>query len=270
MGATALEHKLLTTADGPPVEVINPQGQGPLVLACEHASAYIPISLDGLGLDATTLHSHIAWDPGALALAKHLSTAFDAPLVASRISRLVYDCNRPPHSPDAMRATSEVFDIPGNRHLPQIARDIRTAEVYQPFRDSLTNVLKSRTTPTALATVHSFTPTYFDDPRKTELGLLHDADARLATAMLGAAPDCTDMLTELNKPYGPEDGVTYTLVEHAAPTNTLNVMIEVRNDLLTTEAQILKVANELAKMIQQGLQACHATPDEDPGIGTKT
>jgi predicted N-formylglutamate amidohydrolase len=270
MGATALHQKLLTTADGLPVEVINAQGQGPLVLVCEHASAYIPTSLNGLGLDEVTKLSHIAWDPGALALSHHLSAAFDAPLVASRISRLVYDCNRPPHSREAMRATSEVFDIPGNQHLTQADRDIRTAAVYQPFRDTLTNVLKSRTTPAALVTIHSFTPTYFGEPRKTELGLLHDADARLANAMLDAAPSVTDKLTERNKPYGPKDGVTYTLVEHAAPTNLLNVMIEVRNDLLTTDAQVLKTANILAKMIQQGLQACHDLPDKKSGTGPQT
>lgn len=256
MGATALKQKLLTTTDGPPVEVINPQGQGSLVLACEHASAYIPETLHGLGLDDTHRLSHIAWDPGALALARHLSATFDAPLVASRISRLVYDCNRPPHSPEAMRATSEIFDIPGNQHLTQSDRDIRTAEIYQPFRDTLAEVVKSRTMPTALVTLHSFTPTYFGEPRITELGLLHDTDARLAFAMFDSAPECTRMLTELNEPYGPDDGVTYTLVEHAAPTNMLNVMIEVRNNLLTTDAQILKIANELAKMIKQGLQAC--------------
>ena len=47
-------------------------------------------------------------------------------------------------------------------------------------------------------------------------------------------------------------------------------MIEVRNDLLTTNAQVLKTANELAKMIEQALQACHNLPDKKFGKGPQT
>ncbi|MGR3659905.1 MAG: N-formylglutamate amidohydrolase [Paracoccaceae bacterium] len=256
-GGNPLSQHLLSAADGPAVELINPDGQGGLVLASEHASAYIPQSLNHLGLDPDTSRAHIAWDPGALSVAKFLSALLDAPLIASRISRLVYDCNRPPTSPDAMRDKSEVFAIPGNQNLSQQDRDTRTAEVYRPFQSGLKNLLASRDRPTALVTIHSFTPTYFGDPRKTELGLLHDADARLATAMLDAAPDTTAMLTEINKPYGPEDGVTHTLIEHALPANHLNVMIEIRNDLIKTQAQCEKTATELAKMIERGLRTCH-------------
>lgn len=262
-GAKTLSQHLLTATDGPAVELINPNGQGAangqgaIVLACEHASAYIPENLNHLGLDPDTREAHIAWDPGARATAIHLSQLLDAPLIASRISRLVYDCNRPPESPDAMRDKSEVFTIPGNQNLSQTDRDQRTDEIYRPFQSGLKNLLAAQTKPTALVTIHSFTPTYFDTPRKTELGLLHDTDARLATTMFNAAPETTTMFTEINKPYGPEDGVTHTLIEHALPANHLNVMIEIRNDLIKTQAQCQKTATDLAKMIERGLRTCH-------------
>ena len=47
------------------------------------------------GLDASELTRHIAWDPGALPVARGLSSALDATLIHSGISRLVIDCNRP-------------------------------------------------------------------------------------------------------------------------------------------------------------------------------
>ncbi len=55
----------------------------------------MPDSFDGLGLDAEALNAHIAWDPGAVDVARQLSTALDAPLVEAGLSRLLIDCNRP-------------------------------------------------------------------------------------------------------------------------------------------------------------------------------
>lgn len=75
------------------VETINPKGKTPIVLICEHASKYIPKKLNGLGMSAEGLDSHAAWDIGAYELACNISELIDAPLVAARVSRLVYDCN---------------------------------------------------------------------------------------------------------------------------------------------------------------------------------
>ncbi|HHS82536.1 MAG TPA: hypothetical protein ENJ68_03355, partial [Devosia sp.] len=98
-------------------ETINAAGRSAMVLACEHASNHVPQSLDGLGLSRDVLESHVAWDPGARDLAVALSERFDAPLVASKVSRLVYDCNRPPDVPSAVPERSEIYDIPGNSGL---------------------------------------------------------------------------------------------------------------------------------------------------------
>ena len=55
------------------MEVINPDADGDFVLVCEHASNVIPDALGGLGLSRAAIDSHIAWDPGALALAVAMS-----------------------------------------------------------------------------------------------------------------------------------------------------------------------------------------------------
>ena len=59
-----------------------------------------------------------------------------------------------------------------------------------------------------------------------------------------------------NRPYGPEDGVTHTLRRHALPGGLLNVMLEVRNDLLRSEAQCAEMAEVLADWIASATRAC--------------
>lgn len=62
---------------------------------------------NGLGLSATALASHIAWDPGAVEVARRLAEHLDAPLIASGYSRLVIDCNRPLTSEESITSTSD-------------------------------------------------------------------------------------------------------------------------------------------------------------------
>ena len=81
-----------------------------------------------------------------------------------------------------------------------------------------------------LVTVHSFTPVYHGRPRAVEIGVLHDADSRLADALLDTAAAHTTADVQRNAPYGPGDGVLHTLHEHALPHGLLNVMLEIRND----------------------------------------
>jgi predicted N-formylglutamate amidohydrolase len=45
--------------------MLRPQGAGRFVLFCDHASNTIPAELDALGLPASELARHIAWDIGA-------------------------------------------------------------------------------------------------------------------------------------------------------------------------------------------------------------
>ncbi|MHA3978098.1 N-formylglutamate amidohydrolase [Halovulum sp. GXIMD14794] len=240
---------LIGPGEGPAAVVETPGGSAPIVLVCEHASNRIPAALDGLGLDDTARVSHAAWDIGALELARALSARLDAPLVRSRVSRLVYDCNRPPEAAGAMPERSEAFEVPGNRDLTEAQRARRVRDVYQPFRDLLSRTLDAKA-PCTMVTVHSFTPVYDGVSRAVELGLLHDADASLAQAMLDAAPAHLDLMTMLNEPYSAADGVTHTLREHATPRGLPNVMIEVRNDLLGDAPAIEKIADGLAGMIR--------------------
>jgi predicted N-formylglutamate amidohydrolase len=246
---------LLTSEDGPAVWTENPGGISPVLVVCDHASNRIPKSLGTLNVSADVLASHVAWDPGAYAVALGLAGLLNAPLVATAFSRLVYDVNRPPDSPQAIRTVSEIFDIPGNRDLSERARAGRVKAIYAPFHDRINALIANREArgkPTVLVTVHSFTPVYHGRSREVELGILHDADARLADRLL-AATEAGDLITRRNEPYGPADGVTHTLVKHAIGRGLLNVMIEIRNDLIGTAEQQANMARQIAALLRSAL-----------------
>ena len=240
------------------VTVFNTNGQSRVVLVCEHASCFIPPALDGLGLDDNARQSHIAWDPGALEVARRMAQRLDAKLVVSNVSRLVYDCNRPPSAHDAMPARSEAIEVPGNAALTDVQRRERTEKYYDPFRARLRDVIATTRDP-VIVTVHSFTPVFLGKPRSVEIGILHDTDARLADAMTQMAAAHTRANVKVNVPYGPQDGVTHTLKEHAIPARHLNVMLEIRNDLIADPAQQEHMGNCLAGWLTDALTALNVS-----------
>ena len=254
---------LLADYEGAAAELINPKGKAPIVLICEHASNFIPASLDNLGLSAEALISHAAWDIGAYELASKLSNLLDAPLIASRVSRLVYDCNRSPESGIGIPSKSELIDVPGNKNLSQTEINDRVEQVYEPFHTLINKTIydpervalsKQHASPT-LITIHSFTPIYFGKSRSVEFGILHDKDDRLAKPMMQAALDRTSLKTEFNSPYSPSDNVMHTIHRHALEQEFVNVMIEVKNDLLSNSTQINSIAISLSEIIKESLDS---------------
>lgn len=240
------------------VEVVNACGAGDVVLVCEHAAHAIPAEFGHLGLPPALRRSHIAWDPGAREVALHLSRALEAPLVAARISRLVYDCNRPPEAPSAIAARSEHYAVPGNAALGPAARRERVERVYRPFHEAVRDLLDRRAEGrrrTALVTVHSFTPVYLGHTRTVEIGILHDADARLADALIEACRGAGLSGVCRNAPYGPQDGVTHTLRTHALPRGLLNAMIEIRSDLIADREGIALWGGRLATALRAAVPA---------------
>ena len=246
---------LLSAVDGPPFEVVNSQGVSEILIVCEHATNRVPHALGSLGLDAEVLESHIAWDPGAAEVARGLAQRLDAPAVLQRISRLVHDCNRPAGSEDAMPARSEAFDVPGNRNLSEAERRARSEAIYVPFHTAVSHQLEERKGPggrPVLVTVHSFVPRYHGRPREVELGILHDSDPRLAEAILELAA-ASELDARRNEPYGPEDGVTHTLKLHGISRGLLNVMIEIRSDLIADERSQDEMTARLAAWLIEAL-----------------
>ena len=226
---------LLQDDEESPFLAVNEAGRSPFVLICEHASRVLPKKLGTLGLPETELTRHIAWDIGAENVARMLSRLIDAPLMLQRYSRLAYDCNRPPESPDAVPEVSELTAIPGNRKLSAEDRLARVREIYRPFHDGVSLALDKRAAAgvkSIVVSIHSFTPVYKGKERSVELGILHDRDVTLSSRLIKGFPNID---ARLNEPYGPKDGVLHTLNLHGFARGLQHVMIEIRNDLVSSE-----------------------------------
>ena len=225
---------LLLDGEESPLIAVNERGRSPVVLICEHASNRLPQKLGNLGLADSEFQRHIAWDIGAESVARRLSRLMDAPLLLQRYSRLAYDCNRPPESPDAIPEVSEVTAIPGNRQLSPEDRLARIRDIYRPFHEGISAFLDRRTAhglSSVLVSIHSFTAIYKGKPRSVELGILHDRDTSLSSRLIKAFPNVD---ARLNEPYGPKDGVLHTLNLHGFVRGLPHAMIEIRNELVAT------------------------------------
>lgn len=234
------------------VQVLNRHGGSPFVLLCDHASNFIPPSFGALGLPKEDLAKHIAWDPGAAGVARHMSDLLDATLIESGVSRLVIDCNRPLDAPDLIWTISETTMIPGNQNLSAAEREERIALAYEPFHAAIDEIVATRLSQgreTRLVSVHSFTPVYKGKARPWQIGILHDDDIRLATPLLVELKRDGNLVVGENEPYSPADRVYFTLERHGRAHNLACVMIEIRNDEIADTANQKRWAERLAGIL---------------------
>jgi predicted N-formylglutamate amidohydrolase len=244
--------------------VENANGQGGFVLICEHAGQLIPTSQGSLGIDAETMSTHIGWDIGAAELSRALSKLLDAPLIMQRYSRLWFDCNRDIDAADAIVEVSDGTTIPANLNLSMEDCKLRYELAYQPFCEAITEVIDAcvaRGESPAIVTIHSFTPVFKGEVRELHLGVLHDTDSTLADGILGRTSKANESVVSFeidaqrNKPYAAKDGVTHTLALHGVQRQLNNVMLEVRNDLITDEQGQKHWAQCLALLLNEALDS---------------
>ena len=244
--------------DAGAVRVVDESADGPLVLVVDHASNRLPRRYGTLGLSALDLERHIAWDPGALPLARHLGERFKSPVVHGTVSRLVIDPNRAPGETGSILSLSETTAIPRNEGLDEPERRRRVDEVYTPFHTALEQVLEARRirgVATALVAVHSFNPVYRGVERPWHAGVIYDQDARLGRALIEGLRGMPGLVVGDNEPYRPEDGVYHTVGRHGEGNGLACAMIEVRNDLIQTQADQETWADRLATALDGCLEA---------------
>ncbi len=247
----------LLVSDESSVLVENITGKSDVILVCEHAGKLLPEEVGSLGISDAVLESHIGWDLGAAALSREVARLLDSTLILQRYSRLVYDCNRSLDAIDAIVEQSDDVYVPGNANLDADQRQQRFELVYKPFFESINAIIQDRMTAGAapiIVTIHSFTPIYQGQQRDTELGVIHDTDARLADSLLSITRQQQDYQSARNEPYSAEDDVTHTLITHGINNQLLNVMFEIRSDLISDVTSQQLWAQRLAALIRQALR----------------
>ncbi len=243
------QEQLITTQEGSVFEVLEVKPSMPVLLVCDHASRRIPDALQSLGVDEQHLSSHVAWDIGAGDVTRHLSRALRVPAVLAGYSRLVVDCNRQLDSSTAFPETSDGVVVPGNLKLDKNERQCRAEALYWPYhcavRDQLA-ALETIAPAPALIAVHSFTPVFAASARPWHVGILWDQDPRIAKPLLGSLRENTEYNIGNNEPYSGKHPHDFTIDYHAEAGCLPNVSLEIRQDLINTDAGVERWSDTLA------------------------
>ena len=241
---------LLPRKDWPDaVEVLNEHGRSDIVLLCEHASNHIPVEYRRLGLDASHLQRHIAWDIGAAEVTRLLSARLDAAAFLSGYSRLLIDLNRPLGTSGSIPVLSEDTDIPGNVGIDAVERDRRAEVMFAPFHERVAAHLNRRVAagrPTRIVTIHSFTPVFLGVARPWHAGVLYAHAADLAEAILSGLRTDAALNVAANVPYVISRDADYAVPIHGDDRGIPAVLVEIRQDLLSTRSGIAEWADRLA------------------------
>lgn len=222
------------------------------LVTCDHASNRVPDWINGgnLGIEAADMARHIAYDVGAAGLTRHLALRLDAPAILSDFSRLVIDPNRGEDDPTLLMRLYDGTVIAANRAADAAERTRRLERLYRPYHAALAGLAATHPA-RCICAVHSFTPQLRGrPPRPWQIGILYShKDARLGPAMVQACREA-GWITGDNQPYdGHLDGDS--IDRHALAQGRPNMLIELRNDLIATEAGQRDWAERLAPVIGQ-------------------
>lgn len=217
-------------------ELVNAEGAADLVLVCDHASNRIPGSLHLLGLKDEDLATHIAWDMGALDVARYLSRHLDAPLVHANYSRLVIDCNRHPHRADSIAASSAGIPVPGNQGLSPQEADARRETFFDPYHNTIDRLLLARRNRLPfLLSIHSFAPALHGVARHWPIGVCYQEESPISSRWLQAMQTASGVKVGDNQPFTIEADVDYTIPTNVSRHGVAAIMLEIRHDEIASE-----------------------------------
>lgn len=252
MTVIALPRGLLTSDEPAPFTLEAHGRRWPALIVCDHASQRIPKALANLGLPASALERHIAWDIGAAALARALASALELPAMLAGYSRLVIDCNRHLKDPSSIVTESDGETVPGNLDLTSADREARAASCFWPYHraiDQALGELANGAEVPALIAVHSFTPRMLGITRPWHCGILWDRDPRMAVPLLEALRAEDTLAVGDNEPYSGRHPADYTVDVHAENRGWPHVCIEVRQDLISDASGVGEWSSRLARAL---------------------
>lgn len=234
-------------------ETIAGDGKCPLLFLCDHASNRLPEG--ALGLDPGLLETHIAYDIGAAAMTRALASAYGAPAFLGGWSRLLIDLNRGADDPTIVMKLSDSSIIPGNGYADacEVARRIKA--FHAPYHAAIDAALEQMGPDAMVISLHSFTPAWKGRPRPWEVGVLYDRDTRLSAPLMVRLKEAGFTVGD-NEPYsGALEGDT--LYQHGTLRGLPHVLIEIRQDLIASDAAAQAFALRLKPILDSAIADMH-------------
>jgi predicted N-formylglutamate amidohydrolase len=181
----------------------------------------------------------------------------DAVAIQQTYSRLVIDCNRPPHHPGSIVETSDGTVIPANRGLTAEAVEQRLAEIHRPYHGRISDILRDRVATGRrhiLLFLHSFTPTMDGFDRPWRYGVLHLNNSPFSAEVLKRLRAELGEAAGDNQPYS-MDGTDYSAPTHAKMSGFDYLELEVRQDLIADAAGQRAAAAWLLPILADAFEA---------------
>jgi predicted N-formylglutamate amidohydrolase len=262
VSAVANSDVSLLAADEPPaVHEFQIEARSDFLIVVDHGGARIPRHLGNLGLPDSELKRHIAWDIGALSVARGVAHALDATLLAQNYSRLVIDCNRDPAVASSIPRSSELLEIPGNLKLDAAAVAARRMKIFEPYHRRIQELIDARLAAGRRVIVvaqHTMTDVYKGVRREMHAAVLYNRDRRYAGLVLDMLRRERHLIVADNEPYFVSDATDYTIPHHAEARALPHVEIEIRQDLVSDQAGQAEWAARIARALKDAERGFYA------------
>ena len=229
---------LLTLMDPAPAVVEISGHMSPFVFVCEHAGLAVPRKLGDLGITSYDWTQHIAYDIGAVQVARHVARKLKTTLIFQQYSRLVIDCNRTYGAASLIPANSHGTEVPGNKDLDHSGKMDRINEIHTPFHMEIDRELEFRrlqNIPTILVSIHSFTPELNGDKRPWHVGVQYAKSNLFASMVMDRLREDPALCVGDNQPWPVNETDDYTIPVHGDLRGIPYAMIEVRQDLIADQ-----------------------------------
>ena len=241
----ALDEQVFTVLGEPEI------ASGPFIFSCEHASSSTG-SHPPDSIEHEILQSHWGWDIGAAALVEAWVKQTDGLAVLCNLSRLLLDVNRSPESDTLIKTHVEGHELSFNKGLTASIQQKRIRKIHQGFHQGCEQAFAARIQRSVahLLSIHSFTPSYGQQDRWMEIGIVfdryEDEAKRLAKAL-----KTEGFAVALNEPYSGLGGeLMYSATRHGTTLGVPYLELEIRQDLIGDDAGVNQVAQRIRRALK--------------------
>lgn len=236
-----------------PFERIAGDNHSGLLLLGDHANKELPAEYGSLGLPESEFSRHIACDIGTRALVVALARHLGAPALMTRFSRLLIDPNRGEDDPTLIMKISDRAIVPGNQAVDEAEREIRLRKYYRPYHNAISeqiDLMMDTDRIPIIFSVHSFTHSWRGMSRPWHAGVLWDKDPRFSVRVVEGLRRQGDLVIGDNEPYkGSLRGDT--MYRHGTKRGLAHALIEVRQDLISTNNGVEEWTQRLVPLLQE-------------------